>query len=116
SCARRLIVFGGHSEDDAFLDRLAEMTRRIVVGPCTQSPEPFMGPVISEAAARKLSQAQEDLLRRGARSIVEMKPASQRSTMLTPGIIDVTDIDRADVELFGPLLQVIRAKDFDDAM
>ena len=33
---------------------------------------------------------------------------------LTPGIIDTTDIpDRPDVELFGPLLQVIRVPDLD---
>ena len=36
---------------------------------------------------------------------------------LTPGIIDVTAIaDRPDVELFGPLLQVIRVADFDAAI
>jgi succinylglutamic semialdehyde dehydrogenase len=36
---------------------------------------------------------------------------------LTPGIIDTTDMaDRPDVELFGPLLQVIKVKDFDAAI
>ena len=33
---------------------------------------------------------------------------------LTPGIIDVTEIaDRPDLELFGPVLQVIRVPDFE---
>jgi succinylglutamic semialdehyde dehydrogenase len=36
---------------------------------------------------------------------------------LTPGIIDVTNIkDRPDIELFGPILQVIRVPDFDAAL
>mgnify|MGYP002653321897 CR=1 FL=1 len=35
---------------------------------------------------------------------------------ITPGIIDVTEVDeRPDAELFGPLLQVIRTDDFDAA-
>jgi succinylglutamic semialdehyde dehydrogenase len=36
--------------------------------------------------------------------------------MLSPGIIDVTNVERADVELFGPLLQLIRVKSFDEAI
>ncbi len=36
---------------------------------------------------------------------------------LTPAIVDITAMtDRPDVELFGPLLQVIRVDDFDQAI
>ena len=36
---------------------------------------------------------------------------------LTPGILDVTEVaDRPDIELFGPLLQVIRVPDLDAAI
>ena len=36
---------------------------------------------------------------------------------LMPGLIDVTAVaDRADTELFGPLLQVVRVADFDTAL
>jgi succinylglutamic semialdehyde dehydrogenase len=116
SCARRLILFGNDRRDEEFLDRLGAMTKQIVVGPYTQSPEPFMGPVISEDAARKLLAAQQELQSRGARSVIEMRPLSSRATMLSPGIIDVTSVNREDVELFGPLLQVIRVTNFDAAM
>src|SRR5205085_9499600 len=75
-----------------------------------------MGPVISEPAARNLLHAQEELRRRGARPIIEMTSGERRVNMLSPSIIDVTGIDRSDVELFGPILQVIRRKDFDEAM
>ena len=36
---------------------------------------------------------------------------------MTPGILDVTGVaDRPDIELFGPILQVIRVTDFDEAI
>ena len=36
---------------------------------------------------------------------------------ISPSLIDVTDVsDRSDEECFGPLLQVIRVKDFDAAL
>ncbi|MBC8107336.1 MAG: succinylglutamate-semialdehyde dehydrogenase [Anaerolineae bacterium] len=118
SCARRLIV-PEDASGNKFIDRLVEMTRRVIVGPYTQSPEPFMGPVITEAAAQKLLQAQTDLQSRAAGSLIEMeaRSANGRHTLLSPGIIDVSgDKDREDVEFFGPLLQLIRVKNFDQAI
>jgi len=39
------------------------------------------------------------------------------SALLTPGLIDVTNVaNRKDDEIFGPLLQLIRVKDFDAAI
>jgi succinylglutamic semialdehyde dehydrogenase len=112
SCARRLIV-----TDEKFVDQLAEMIEKIVVGRYTDLPEPFMGPVISDAAARKLLNAQDDLRNRGGRGIVEMKSIGPRAAMLSPGLVDVTEVkNRADEELFGPLLQLIRVRDFDEAI
>ena len=110
SCARRLIVL-----DDKILPRLVEMSQRIRVGKYTESPEPFMGPVISPTAAQRVLAAQDELLKRGAKALLTMKRLDDRA-MLSPGILDVTDIDRTDVEIFGPLLQVIRVRDFDEAI
>jgi succinylglutamic semialdehyde dehydrogenase len=40
-----------------------------------------------------------------------------RAAMLRPGVIDVTAVaERADEEIFGPLLQVVRTRDFDEAI
>ena len=61
TCARRLIVPAGNA-GGAFLERLLPMTRRISVGPFTQRPEPFMGPVISDAAAERLLHAEQQLI------------------------------------------------------
>jgi len=113
TCARRLIVPAG-SAGDAFLAALITAIRHIRVGPHTSHPEPFMGPVISDAAAIKLLAAQTDL---GGRALIETESIGPRLAMLSPGLIDMTDVqNRSDTELFGPILQLIRTKDFDDAI
>jgi succinylglutamic semialdehyde dehydrogenase len=98
SCARRLIVPPGN---DVFIEALMKMTTVIRVGSFNMEPE-----------------AQRDLAARDGKMLIEMKAVEgERRAMLRPGIIDVTDVrDRADEELFGPLLQLIRVKDFDDAL
>jgi succinylglutamic semialdehyde dehydrogenase len=116
TCARRLLVPEG-VWGDAFLARLVEVTATIQVGAFDQQPAPFMGSVISLGAAQALLNAQEMMLANGAIALLEMTQPAAQSALLTPGIIDVSDVtDRADEELFGPLLQVIRYADFDAAI
>jgi succinylglutamic semialdehyde dehydrogenase len=116
TCARRLLIPQG-AWGDAFLARLVEVTSTLQVGAFDQQPAPFMGSVISLAAARALLDAQEVMLANGAVALLEMTQPAAQSALLTPGIIDVSDVaDRADEELFGPLLQVIRYADFDAAI
>jgi len=116
TCARRLLVPQG-AWGDAFLARLVEVTSIIQVGAFDQQPAPFMGSVISLAAAQALIDAQEVMLANGAVALLEMTQPTAQSALLTPGIIDVSDVaDREDEELFGPLLQVIRYADFDAAI
>ena len=100
---------------EAILQKIAQMMERIHVGPWTMTPEPFMGPVISVAAAERVLAAQQERLDKGGRALVEMKQLGPGT--LSPGLIDVTDMrERPDVEIFGPLLQVIRVDDFDGAI
>lgn len=116
TCARRLIVPKGN-HGDAFIDTLKKMIQKIQIGPYTQSPEPFMGPVINENAAKKLLEAQEDLKNKGAECLIEMKKIKTEGNFLSPGLIDVTGItDIEDKENFGPLLQLIRVDDFASAI
>lgn len=116
TCARRLIVPVG-AEGDAFLETLAEMTAGITVGAYTDTPEPFMGPLVSLVESEKLVAAQEDLIARGAKAIVPLKRLKDDLPFLSPGILDVTAVaEREDRELFGPLLQVIRVADFGAAI
>lgn len=67
TCARRLIVPKG-SEGDAFIKTLTEMVKKIKIGSYTDSPEPFMGPVISQQAAKKLLEVQEQLKSKGGKA------------------------------------------------
>lgn len=116
TCARRLLVPQG-VWGDAFLERLVEVTRNIEVGAYDQQPAPFMGSVISLHAASALLAAQEQLLANGALALLEMTQPHATSALLTPGIIDVSEVsDPLDEELFGPLLQVLRYTDFENAI
>jgi succinylglutamic semialdehyde dehydrogenase len=113
TCARRLIVPTG-SAGDTFLHALVVAMRHIRVGPSTLMQEPFMGPVITDAAAIKLLAAQTQL---GGRAVIEMESIGPTLAMLSPGLIDMTRAQPlSDIELFGPILQLIRVADFDDAI
>ena len=116
TCARRLLVPQG-KWGDAFIERLVDVTRTIEVGAFDQQPAPFMGSVISLHAAQVLLAAQEQLLANGAVALLEMTQLQSSAALLTPGILEVTEVsDRLDEELFGPLLQVSRYADFDAAI
>lgn len=115
TCASRLIVPSNSEKNERFLETLVQMAALAEVGPWDRMPEPFMGPVISERAAHRLVEYQENLLEAGGVSLLPMRRLDR--ALLTPGIIDVTSVpDLPDGEVFGPLLQVIRTPDFETAI
>lgn len=115
SNARRLIV------RDSLFDRLVEevrdLTNRLIVDHPHADPAPYMGPVIDNEAADGLTESFLILMSNGGQVIRHMtRPVADRP-FLTPGIIDVTAMpERPDIELFGPLLQVIRVDSFEAAI
>ncbi len=116
TCARRLLVPQGQW-GDALLARLVQVAGQLKVGRFDEQPAPFMGSVISLQAAAQLMQAQADLLAKGATALLAMTQPQADAALLTPGILDVTTVgERADEELFGPLLQVIRYDGFENAI
>ncbi len=115
TCARRLLVPAG-SENDRLIKRLIDTAAQLRVGRFDDSEQPFMGALISRQAADRLLAAQADLQSRGAKTLLEMKRLQPDTALLSPGIIDVTGIDAPDEEYFGPLLQIIRYPNFDDAL
>lgn len=115
TAARRLIVREGHHEE--LLDKIGRLVDRIIVGEPHADPEPFMGPVIDNAAADALQEAFLALMMKGGTPLRRLDRPVPGRPFLTPGVIDVTGVaDRPDEELFGPLLQVIRVPDFDAAI
>ncbi|MFO6430070.1 succinylglutamate-semialdehyde dehydrogenase [Erythrobacter sp. W302b] len=115
TAARRLIV--KESIYDELMAELVPMARKLMVGDPLGEPQPFMGPVIDNETADRLSESFVALITAGGRALLHMRRSVPDLPFLSPGIIDVTDIpDRPDIELFGPLLQVIRVPDFDTAI
>lgn len=111
TCARRLVItdFPGRQ---LFLDHLTAAIDSIRVGLPTDDPEPFMGPIINEAAASSLLASQNELIAGGGMAMRTMQPLRNRPNLLSPGLIDVTGMNnRPDTEWFGPLLQVVRVAD-----
>ncbi|GAB2847167.1 succinylglutamate-semialdehyde dehydrogenase [Pseudoduganella ginsengisoli] len=116
TCARRLIVKEG-ADGDAFIARMIEVASKLVVGPSDAEPQPFMGPVVSAAIAKRLVQAQQDMVAKGGKMLLEMKLLQEGTGFVSAGIVDTTNAAGIpDEEWFGPLLQVIRVKDFDAAI
>ncbi len=118
TCARKLLLPVG-AEGDAILAKLIDATKAIVVGDSLAegADEPFIGSMISEAAALGMVQAQKDLVAKGGKILVELSHLKESTGFVSPGIIDCTDIaDFPDDEHFGPLLKVFRFTDFDQAI
>lgn len=116
TCARRLIVEAG-SHGDTFLQELITLIKEIRVGRYSDTPEPFMGPLIAESHALAVLETQKTLLAKGARSLVTGKQLKKGTGFISPILIDVTAVvDRPDEEVFGPFLQVIRVENFKTAV
>jgi succinylglutamic semialdehyde dehydrogenase len=117
TCARRLFIQQGEA-GDIIINKLIEATNNIQVGMYDAEAQPFMGAMVSQHAASLMVKAQQQLVRLGAKPLVELKHLDTESGFVSPGIIDVTDIlnDMPDEEHFGPLLKVIRYIDFDQAI
>lgn len=115
TAARRLIVKSSLYEP--LLAEVKQLADRIIVGAPFDDPSPFMGPVIDNHAADGLTESFLYLLSHGGTAIKHLVRPQDDLPFLSPAIIDVSAItDRPDVELFGPLLQVIRADELDEAI
>ena len=116
TCARRVII-PNSSQGDEFLFRLIKATQTIKVGPFDKDPEPFMGPVISYLQALKHLHSQKMLNELGGTSLLSMKLLTEYTGLLSPGIIDMTQVTNPpDEELFAPFIQIYRYDHFDQAL
>ena len=115
TAARRLIVKA--SMYDALVGEVKRLADRILYDQPFADPAPFMGPVIDNGAADQLSESFLYFLSNGGRAIKHMQRPRDDLPFVSPAMIDVTAMkERPDVELFGPLLQVIKVDDFDHAI
>ncbi len=115
TAARRLIVVD--DVYDRLIEELKSLTKKLIVGDPFAEPQPFMGPVIDNDTADRLGESFLALVTAGGKPLTHLRRPDPEKPFLTPGIIDTTDIpDRPDIELFGPILQVIRVPDLDAAI
>ena len=115
TAARRLIVEDG--KEGPLVEAITAMIDRIIVDEPFADPQPFMGPVIDNAAADHLLEQWVELMIKGGKPIRRLDRPFDDRPYLTPALIDVTDAsDRPDEEIFGPVLQLVRVKDFDSAI
>ncbi|MFO8046106.1 MAG: succinylglutamate-semialdehyde dehydrogenase [Halomonas sp.] len=115
TCARRLIVPEG-PVGDHLLDALSDAISRLhVAGPFSE-PAPFYGGLVSVAAADGLLEAQAALEEAGGTVLARMERLEEGTSLLSPGLIDVTGLTLPDEEHFGPLLKVQRYRDWDEAI
>ena len=115
TAARRLVIKSSLYDD--VVAELKRLTDRIIVGAPFDQPAPFMGPVIDNPTADGLTESFLYLLSNGGKAIKHLVRLHDDHPFLSPAIIDTTAMtDRPDVELFGPILQVVRVDDFDQAI
>lgn len=101
---------------DVFVEKLRARVSKITVGP-TKDPVNFMGPVSSKHAFDKIC----EYIKKGKRDGRLVCGGESKETpgfFIQPTVI--ADVPRdstiAQEEIFGPVLAVIRAKNFDDAI
>jgi succinylglutamic semialdehyde dehydrogenase len=115
TAARRLIVEDG--KEGPLLKAIGKLLDRVIIGGPFDDPQPFIGPIIDNAAADHLQEQWLELMMKGGKPVRRLDRPVAGRPFLTPAIIDVTDVgERPDAELFGPVLQLIRVKDFDAAI
>jgi succinylglutamic semialdehyde dehydrogenase len=115
TAAKRLIV--KESLAPLLVAEVKKLADRMVIDHPHADPTPYMGPVIDNLAADGLTESFLILMSNGGRPIKHMVRPKANLPFVSPAIIDVTDMpERPDIELFGPLLQVIRVPDFDTAI
>lgn len=115
TAASRLIVRDAIA--DKLIAEIKTIADRLIVDAPHATPAPYMGPVIDNEAADGLTESFLWLMSHGGRPIKHMVRTRPGLPFLSPAIIDVTAMkERPDVELFGPLLQIVRVADFDAAI
>jgi len=113
ACSRAIVV---EKVYDAFLDKLKARVEKIKVGPAANE-DVYMGPVIN-ANAKKSILKYIEIGKREGRLITGGGELPGPGHFIEPTVIaDVPPKARiAQEEIFGPVLAVIKAQDFDEAL
>ena len=113
ACSRAIVVQDVY---DAFVEKLRARVEKVRIGP-TDDPNVYLGPVINETALRSILNYIE-IGKKEGRLITGGKPAGGDGYFIEPTVIaDVAPKARiSQEEIFGPVLAVLKARDFEDAL
>ena len=113
ACSRAIV---DEAVYDAFLEKLQAKVAELTVGP-SDDPSSYMGPVIS-AGARKTILDYIEIGKREGRLVAGGRAAPGDGFFIQPTVIaDVESSARIfQEEIFGPVLALTRARDFDHAL
>jgi RHH-type proline utilization regulon transcriptional repressor/proline dehydrogenase/delta 1-pyrroline-5-carboxylate dehydrogenase len=113
SAASRIILV--EEIHDIFLDRLVEAVRSLKIGP-PENPRHFIGPVI-DAAAHAKAVSYIDLGKREGKCMLEMA-TPEDGFFVGPAVFAEIEPHHhlARQEIFGPVLAIMKARDFDHAL
>ncbi len=113
ACSRAIVVKNVY---DQFLAKLDERVKAIKVGP-TKFQENWMGPVINESAYKSILEYIETGKKEG-RLLCGGTPIGTEGYFIEPTVfVDVDSKARiSQEEIFGPVLAVTKANDFDEAL
>ncbi|HAY06722.1 MAG TPA: succinylglutamate-semialdehyde dehydrogenase [Hyphomonas sp.] len=115
SCARRVILPEGKF-GDAVVEAIIARARGIKIG-AWDEPGIFMGPLVSERARQQATAFQQAILGHGGKALLPLAGLERGGGFVSPGVLDVTGADDVpDEELFGPLMQIVRVKTFEEAI
>ena len=113
ACSRAIVT---EKVYDQFLNKLVDRVKKIKVGP-SEDPSNYMGPVINQAAMKSIL-GYIDTGKKEGRLVTGGKPAGGDGYFIEPTVIaDVPPKARVfREEIFGPVLAVTKAKNFDEAL
>jgi len=113
ACSRLILV---NSIYDEFLEKVVDAAKKLRVGPA-KDPDTFMGPVINLKAVATISDY-IDMGKREGKLLCGGRQLDMKGYFIEPTVFG--EVDRkatiAQEEIFGPVLSVIRAADFNDAI
>jgi RHH-type proline utilization regulon transcriptional repressor/proline dehydrogenase/delta 1-pyrroline-5-carboxylate dehydrogenase len=113
ACSRLILLDSIH---DAFLERLRDAVESLPMGP-VEDPANVVGAVISQAAREKIERYVE-LGERELRTVIKRRYTGEDGLFAPLAVFADVPPDHAlaQEEIFGPVLSVLRAKDFDHAL
>jgi len=114
ACSRAIVV---EKIYDRFVEALSAKAEPLTVG-VAEDPANYMGPVVNERSQQSILAYIQKAVSEGGRIVAGGTAAGEGGYFVRPTVI--ADVDpRATIaqeEIFGPVLAVIKAKDFDHAM